>query len=445
MAEIVRMPKMSDTMTEGVVAKWHKNIGDSIKSGELVAEIETDKATMEFESFQEGVLLYCGVEEGKAAPVNAILAILGKAGEDYKPLLEQEQREAGGGKPGAGGGRREAGGGRREAGGGRPEAGGGKQVAVESAQVPVAPKKEPVAISAVAAAVGLSDSRIKASPLAKKLAETKGIDLSKIKGSGDGGRVVRRDVDWFKPGSFVASMGSMQDAVTEESFDEIAVSQMRKTIARRLAESKFSAPHFYLTMEIDMSRCTDSRESINAVTDSKISYNDFVIKAAAAALRQHPKVNSSWLGDHIRVNHHIHIGVAVAVEEGLLVPVVRFADSKTLSQINAEVKTYAQKAKDKKLQPSDWEGNTFTISNLGMFGIDEFTAIINPPDACILAVGGIKETPVIRNGKIARAHIMKVTLSCDHRIVDGVTGSKFLQTLKGFLENPVILLGQMSI
>jgi len=415
MAEIVRMPKMSDTMTEGVVAKWHKKVGDKIKSGELVAEIETDKATMEFESFQEGVLLYIGVQEGKSAPVDGILAILGKEGEDYKALLEKESAPA-------------------------PAAPAPAAAAPASAPVVKAPAAAPVTASAPA-----TDSRVKASPLAKKLAGDKGIDLTRIIGSGDGGRVVKRDVEWFKPGAFVAAPSMMPGAVTKESFEEIPVSQMRKTIARRLSESKFTAPHFYLTMEIDMDRCADARESINAVAGTKISFNDFVIKAAAAALRQHPKVNSSWLDDRIRINHHINIGVAVAVEEGLLVPVVRFADSKTLSQINAEVKEYAQKAKDKKLQPSDWEGNTFTISNLGMFGIDEFTAIINPPDACILAVGGIKETPAIKNGKITRSSVMKVTLSCDHRVVDGVTGAKFLQTLKGFLENPVLLLGQSSI
>ncbi|MBL7916130.1 MAG: pyruvate dehydrogenase complex dihydrolipoamide acetyltransferase [Bacteroidia bacterium] len=429
MAEIVRMPKMSDTMTEGVVAKWHKNVGDSVKSGELVAEIETDKATMEFESFQEGVLLFRGVEEGKAAPVNGILAILGKAGEDFKSLLDAEATTA---APAT------------------EEKAPAK--ASSKAPEPVAEKAKAVAqtpaakVSAAPAPVANNDdSRVKASPLAKKLANDKGIDLTKILGSGDGGRVVKRDIDWFKPGSFVSPTGMIQGAVTTESFEDFPVSQMRKTIARRLAESKFTAPHFYLTMEINMDRCVDARESINAVAGSKISFNDFVLKASAAALRQHPKVNSSWLEDKIRVNHHIHIGVAVAVEEGLLVPVVRFADSKTLSQINSEVKIFAQKAKDKKLQPADWEGNTFTISNLGMFGIDEFTAIINPPDACILAVGGIKETPVIKNGQIVPSHIMKVTLSCDHRVVDGATGAKFLQTLKGFLENPVVLLGQASI
>lgn len=426
MAEIVRMPKMSDTMTEGVVAKWHKNIGDMVKSGDLVAEIETDKATMEFESYQEGVLLYKGVEEGKSAPVDGILAIFGKAGEDYKSLLEIESS-----KPAA-----------------TPNLApiAAPVVASTPAPTPVvtAPTAKPVAAPVPVMAAN-DDSRVKASPLAKRLAMEKGIDLSRIPGSGDGGRVVKRDVDWFKPGMTPTMGRVVSSGITSESFEETPVSQMRKTIARRLSESKFTAPHFYLTMDICMDRCADARESINAVAGLKISFNDMVIKAAAAALRQHPKINSSWLEDRIRTNHHINIGVAVAVDEGLLVPVVRYADTKSLSEINAEVKTYAAKAKDKKLQPADWEGNTFTISNLGMFGIDEFTAIINPPDACILAVGGIRETPVLRNGQLMNTSMMKVTLSCDHRVVDGVTGSKFLQTLKGLLENPVILLGEASI
>ena len=424
MAEIVRMPKMSDTMTEGVVAKWHKNIGDMVKSGDLVAEIETDKATMEFESYQQGVLLYKGVEEGKSAPVDGILAIFGKAGEDYKALLEAESS-----KPAAAP---------------SPAPAAAPAPAVASTPAPV-PASAPKSVPAPAPAVVSDDSRVKASPLAKRLAMEKGIDLTRIPGSGDGGRVVKRDVDWFKPG-LVPTMGrAVASGITSESFEEVAVSQMRKTIARRLSESKNTAPHFYLTMDICMDRCADARESINAVAGLKISFNDMVIKAAAAALRQHPKINSSWLEDRIRINHHINIGVAVAVDEGLLVPVVRYADTKTLSDINAEVKIFATKAKEKKLQPSDWEGNTFTISNLGMFGIDEFTAIINPPDACILAVGGIRETPVLRNGQLTNSSMMKVTLSCDHRVVDGVTGSKFLQTLKGLLENPVILLGEASI
>lgn len=429
MAEIIRMPKMSDTMTEGVVAKWHKKVGDQIKSGDLVAEIETDKATMEFESYQNGTLLYIGVPEGKGAPVDAVLAVIGKQGEDYKSLLDEESKKESK-QPAAAEVKKEAS--ANEPVEAAPVVAEKKAASAPKITTPVAPAQQ-----------GSDDSRTKASPLAKKLAGEKGIDLSMLKGTGNGGRVVKRDIDWFKPGSFVS--GAPQTFVGTESFEEIPVSQMRKTIAKRLSESKFTSPHFYLTMEINMDRCVDARESINMVSPAKISFNDLVIKAAAAALRQHPKVNSSWLGDVIRVNHHIHIGVAVAVDEGLLVPVVRFADGKTLSQISSEVKDFSKRAADKKLQPSDWEGNTFTISNLGMLGIEEFTAIINPPDACILAVGGIKQAPTIVNGKLRIGNVMKVTLSCDHRVVDGVTGSKFLQTFKGLLENPVVLLGQNSI
>lgn len=415
-------------MTEGVVAKWHKKVGDTIKSGELVAEIETDKATMEFESYQEGVLLYRGVEEGKSAPVDGILAILGKAGEDFKTLLDAEHSKPVVKAP-------------------EPPPVPEPKKIVAVPDVAEKPKSAPAPASAPVAVTASGDGRLKASPLARRLANDKGIDLSRVMGSGEQGRIVKRDIDWFKPGMMSVSSGTAVSsaALTEESFDEVTVSQMRKTIAKRLSESKFTAPHFYLTMEVDMDNAISARDSINAVTGSKISFNDLIIKAAASALRQHPKVNSSWLGDKIRTNHHIHIGVAVAVEDGLLVPVVRFADSKTLRTINAEVKSFAQKAKDKKLQPSDWEGNTFTISNLGMYGIEEFTAIINPPDACILAVGGIQEKPVVKNGQIVAGNVMKVTLSCDHRVVDGVSGSEFLRTFKGLLENPVILLGEMSI
>jgi pyruvate dehydrogenase E2 component (dihydrolipoamide acetyltransferase) len=423
MAEIVRMPKMSDTMTEGVVAKWHKKVGDRVKSGELVAEIETDKATMEFESYQEGVLLYIGVPEGKAAPVDGILAILGREGEDYKPLLDAEGSKKTETK-------------KEEA---KPEQ--KKEEAKPKDEAKPATSKQP-AVQPKAAPIATMDSKLKASPLAKRLAEERGINLSNLKGSGESGRIVKRDIEWYKPGMFVQSELS---AVKEESFEEIPVSQMRKTIAKRLSESKFTAPHFYLTVEIDMDNLMAARESVNAVTESKISFNDFVVKAASIALRQHPKVNASWHGDIIRLNHHIHIGVAVAVEEGLLVPVVRFADSKTLREINQEVKTFAQKAKDKKLQPQDWEGNTFTISNLGMYGIEEFTAIINSPDSCILAVGGIMQKPVVKGGEIIPGNTMKVTLSCDHRAVDGATGAEFLQTFKALMENPVVMLGLTAI
>lgn len=432
MAEIVRMPKMSDTMTEGVVVKWHKKIGDTIKNGDLVAEIETDKATMEFESYQAGTLLYIGIEEGKSAPVDSILAIIGKAGEDYKELLAKEEAVSAAAKPMA-----------------------ASVNAATTSPVPAATVSSPP-VSVPAPSISApkvqeimstvnGDERLKVSPLAKRLAAEKGIDLGMLKGSGEHGRIVKRDIDWFKPGTFVQSSPLVAGAVTKESFDEVAISQMRKTIARRLGESKFTAPHFYLTMDIDMDEVVRARESVNQVTTVKISYNDFVVKAAATALRQHPAVNSSWLGDRIRFNHHIHMGIAVAVDDGLLVPVVRFADSKTLSQIAVEVKEFAKKAKEKKLQPQDWEGNTFTISNLGMFNIEEFTAIINPPDACILAVGAIKQIPVVKNGTIQPGHVMKVTLSCDHRVVDGVVGSKFLNTFKALLENPVVLLGQGNI
>jgi pyruvate dehydrogenase E2 component (dihydrolipoamide acetyltransferase) len=426
MAEIVRMPKMSDTMTEGVVVKWHKQVGDAVKSGELVAEIETDKATMEFESYSAGTLLYQGVQEGKAIPVDGILAVMGKPGEDFKALLEEANKQA--------------------AEVAKPTEKKTEAPAPKPAAAPApAPKPAPVSAPAVAAPTSNGTDRLKASPLAKKLAQDRGIDLSMLKGSGDHGRIVRRDIEWFKPGSFVQSGTMAPGTITEERYEEVAVSQMRKTIARRLSESMFTAPHFYLTMDIDMDEAIKAREAVNQVASVKVSFNDFVIKACAAALRQHPAVNSSWLGDRIRYNQHINIGVAVAVEEGLLVPVVRYADGKTLSQISTEVRDYAQRAKDKKLQPADWEGNTFTISNLGMFNIEEFTAIINPPDACILAVGAIKQVPVVKNGAIVPGNIMRVTLSCDHRVVDGVVGSKFLNTVKVLLENPVILLGQQSI
>ena len=424
MAEIVKMPKLSDTMTEGVVSKWHKNVGDTVKNGDLLAEIETDKATMEFESFQDGVLLYRGIEEGQATPVDAVLAILGKAGEDYKPLLEEYNK--GMAKP-------------AEEAAPAAEAPKAETATEEVKAAPVAEKK----IVATAAPASKeestsADGRLKASPLAKALAEDKGINLNTVKGSGDGGRVVKRDIENYKGG--YVSLASM-----EESYTEVPVSQTRKTIAKRLAESKFSAPHFYVTMDIEMDRCMDAREAINKIAGVKISFNDFVIKAAAAALKDNPKVNSSWLGDRIRYNNHIHIGMAVAVEDGLLVPVIRFADAKTLSQIATETKDLGGKAKDKKLQPADWEGNTFTISNLGMFGVEEFTAIINPPDSCILAIGGIKAVPVVKNGQIVPGNMMRVTLSCDHRSVDGALAAKFLVSLKNYLENPVLLLGMASI
>ena len=416
MAEIVRMPKLSDTMTDGTVAAWHKKVGDKVKSGELLAEIETDKATMEFESYVDGILLYIGVQKGETVAVDALLAVFGKEGEDVSAIVAAE-----GAAPAA----------KEEA----PAA----VAPAPSAAVVEAPKavvaQAPVAAahSPAAAPVPFNDGRMRVSPLAKKLAEDKGLPLQYIPGSGDGGRIVRRDIDAFMAGA------SVQSASAVESYTEENVSQMRKTIARRLAESKFTAPHFYLTMEINMGRAVEARAAMNTATGSKVSFNDMVVKATALALKQHPKVNSSWQGDTIRYNHHVHMGIAVAVEEGLLVPVVRFADTKTLAQINQEVKTFAEKARTKKLQPSDWEGNTFTISNLGMFGIEEFTAIVNPPDACILAVGAIREVPVVKNGAVVPGHTMKLTLSCDHRVVDGASGSAFLQTLKAMLEEPVLM------
>lgn len=408
MAEIVRMPKLSDTMTEGVVAAWHKKVGDKVKAGDLLAEIETDKATMEFESFQEGVLLYIGVEKGKSAPVNSILAILGKEGEDTSAILAAE-------------------------------------AAAPAVETTVSANKKSAEKLVAAASVSTpeatatsssKESRIKASPLAKSLAKEKGIDLSTVVGTGDGGRIIKRDIENLQP----ASQAESVSMAGKESFTDVPVSQMRKTIARRLSESKYTAPHFYLTIEIDMDQVLQARKSLNEQLNEKISVNDFVIKASAMALRKHPSVNASWLGDVIRYNHHVHVGVAVAIADGLVVPVVRFADTKSLTQISAEVKQYAQKAKDKKIQPEDMQGNTFSISNLGMYGIDDFTAIINPPDACIMAVGGIKQMPVVKNGQVVPGNIMKVTLSCDHRVVDGATGAEFLRTFKQMLENPVMML-----
>jgi pyruvate dehydrogenase E2 component (dihydrolipoamide acetyltransferase) len=430
MAEIVRMPKLSDTMEEGVVAEWHKKVGDKVKSGELLAEIETDKATMEFESFQDGVLLHIGVETGASAPVDSILAILGKEGEDIQELLDQE---------GSGKGAEQEPEEKEDAEAPKAEDKDEKEDKKKEEKVE-APKKESTTDQKEEKTTS-SDGRIKASPLARSMAAEKGIDLSDVKGTGDNGRIVQRDIENYTPSKSTKATSGSSAPAGEERYTEENVSQMRKTIAKRLSESKFSAPHFYLTMEIDMGHAMKQRKSINeALAPAKVSFNDLVIKAAAAALRKHPKVNAAWLGDKIRYNEHVHIGVAVAVDEGLLVPVVRFADTKSLIQINEEVKDYAEKARNKKLQPSDWEGNTFTISNLGMFGIEEFTAIINPPDACIMAVGTIIEKPVVKNGEIVVGHTMKVTLSCDHRAVDGAVGSAFLQTFKKYMENPVLMI-----
>ncbi len=419
MAEVVRMPKLSDTMTEGVVAEWHKKIGDQVESGEVLAEIETDKATMEFESFQDGVLLHIGIEKGTTAAVDSILAILGEEGEDISSILEAEKT-----------------------GGNTPKESLKAEAPVAQKEnkpaAPVAePKPSPAPTTDHKAVHSNENGRVKASPLAKALAKEKGIDINAVHGSGDGGRVIKRDVDEYTPS---ASNSFPSASIGVESYTEEPVSQMRKVIASRLAESKFTAPHFYLTLDIDMDNAISSRKTMNASGDVKVSFNDMVVKATALALKKNPKVNSSWLGDKIRYNEHVNIGVAVAVTDGLLVPVVRFADTKGFAQIGAEVKDFAERARNKKLQPEDWAGNTFTISNLGMFGIEEFTAIINPPDSCILAVGGIKQVPVVKNGNVVPGNVMKVTLSCDHRVVDGASGAAFLQTLKGFLENPVTML-----
>ena len=423
MAEIVRMPKLSDTMTEGVVATWHKKVGDEVESGELLAEIETDKATMDFESFQDGVLLHIGVETGATAPVDSILCILGKKGEDIKRILadadknviikDKESVPAPSSSP--------------------------APVEIVAPAVPVAPVVPVVPVAPVPSPLPATplatNTRVIASPLAKKLADQLGLSLDRIPGSGEGGRVVKRDVENFK----MAGATGMP-VMTQEKFTEVGVSQMRKTIARRLAESKFTAPHFYLSISVDMSNAMQARKAINDQGLYKVSINDMVVKATAVALRKHPAVNSSWLEDRIRYNEHVNIGVAVAVEDGLLVPVVRFADGKSFATIGEEVRDFAGRAKAKTLEPKDWEGSTFTISNLGMFGIENFTAIINPPDACILAIGGISNVPVVKNDEVVPGHVMKVTLSCDHRVVDGATGAAFLQEFKKLLENPVLML-----
>jgi pyruvate dehydrogenase E2 component (dihydrolipoamide acetyltransferase) len=425
-ATVIRMPKMSDTMTEGTIVAWHKKEGDTVKSGDILAEVETDKATMDLEAYEEGTLLYVGVKEGEAVAVDAVIAVIGEKGANFKVLVD--------GAAGGGGASADA------------------------------PANAATDLSYAGGSENGHDAggRVKASPLAKAIAEEKGIDLKQVQGTGPEGRIVKADVESFKPGAPAnpaatpapqLAAASAQPALTPAAsqpapaapapagdYEDVPVSQMRKTIARRLSESLFTAPHFYLTMEINMDKAMKLRGDVNAVASAKVSFNDFVIKAAALALKQHPNVNSAWLGDKIRKYKYVNIGVAVAVDEGLLVPVVRNADQKTLSTIAGEVKEMAGKAKDKKLQPKDWEGSTFSISNLGMFGIDEFTAIINPPDSCILAVGAIKQSVAFDGDVPKPVNIMKVTLSCDHRVVDGATGAAFLQTLKGFLEDPMKML-----
>ncbi|MFS2188588.1 2-oxo acid dehydrogenase subunit E2 [Mucilaginibacter sp. Mucisp84] len=550
MAEVVKMPKMSDTMTEGVLAKWHKKVGDKVKSGDVLAEIETDKATMDFESYQDGTLLYIGIQEGAAAPVDSVIAILGKEGEDYKSLLDQA------GSGAAAEPVKEAAPAADKAPAATPapaapkvdlssipatvirmpllsdtmtegtiekwnfkvgdkvkaddsladvatdkatmevvgyEAGtllyigvkegeaakvndiiaivgkegtditpllqdGGSAPAAAEAAPATETKTEATATAPATETSNTDDSRVKASPLARKIAKDKGINLNDVKGSAEGGRIIKKDVEEYTPSAKPAAAPVTEAAPAaapaaaakapivlptftgEEKFSERPVTQMRKAISRRLSESLFTAPHFYVTMSIDMDQAIVARTRMNEIAPVKISFNDFVVKACAVALRQHPAINSSFLGDKIRTNEHVHVGVAVAVDEGLLVPVIKFADGKSLSHISVEVKEFAGKAKSKKLQPNEMEGSTFTISNLGMFGVDEFTAIINTPNACILAVSGIQAVPVVKNGAVVPGNIMKVTLSADHRVVDGATAAAFLQTLKQLLEEPVRLL-----
>ncbi len=431
MAEVIRMPRMSDTMEEGVIVGWLKKVGDSLEPGDVLAEVETDKATMELESFQEGILLYIGVEEGPV-PVNGILAVIGEEGEDYKEALAAAEGSEGASSTES------------------------KEAASESKEATKTAAPE-VAVATEQPAATNDNSRVKASPLAKKIAQDSGLDLATINGSGDNGRIVKKDVEaYLKQPSTPSAPATPAAKPTEEAkgpavapftfggngqaAEEVPVSQMRKVIARRLGESKFSAPHFYLTIEVEMSKAMATRKQLNEIAPTRISYNDLVVKSCAVALRQHPAINSSWLGDKIRINKEINVGVAVAVPDGLLVPVIRHADMKSLSQINVEVKELAGKAKEKRLQPDQMQGNTFTISNLGMFDIDEFTAIINPPDACILAVGSIAEKPIVKDGELAVGNIMKLTLSCDHRVVDGASGARFLQTVKSMLEDPIRLL-----
>lgn len=418
--EVINMPRLSDTMEEGTVAKWLKKEGDKVEEGDILAEIETDKATMEFESFYEGILLKIGLQEGETAKVDSLLAIIGPEGTDVSSIVKS--------------------------GGAKPKTSKASKPAKENASAEKTEEKD----QDVKPAQAQDGARIFVSPLARKMAEDKGIDLSQVKGSGENGRIVKKDIESFKPSEKAApaAEGKKEEVSTvkpyvpagEEEFEEIKNSQMRKTIAKRLGESKFTAPHYYLTIEVNMEIAMASRKQINEIPDVKVSFNDMVIKASAMALRKHPRVNSQWTGDATKIAKHIHMGVAVAVEDGLVVPVLKYADQMSMTQIGAQVKDLAGKARNKKLQPQEMEGSTFTVSNLGMFGITEFTSIINQPNSAILSVGAIVEKPVVKNGQIVVGNTMKVTLACDHRTVDGATGAAFLQTLKSYLENPVTML-----
>jgi pyruvate dehydrogenase E2 component (dihydrolipoamide acetyltransferase) len=438
MDEVVLMPRLSDTMEEGVIASWHKNVGDAVKKGEVLADIETDKATMELESYKNGTLLYIGAQKGEKIPVNALLCIIGEKGKVDVDAIVAAVKDGG----------KESG----ESQNSKTKSQKGSATANTSESKQGSGIKDPETTTVVETST--SNGRVKASPLAKRLAKEKGVDLKLVHGSGDGGRITKSDIDNFKesaagpstspgrePGVRTTIPIKQFDAATaEEGYTDIPNSQMRGVIAKRLGESKFSAPHFYLTMEINMENAISARTQLNEVSPVKISFNDLIVKATALALRQHPAVNASWMGDKIRRWSHIHIGIAVAIEDGLIVPVIRFADQKTLPQIAGEAKELAGKAKTKKLQPNEFTGNTFTISNLGMMDIEEFTAIINPPDSCIMAVGRIKEIVVKKPEGFGVSNVMKITMSCDHRSVDGATGAAFLQTFKKYLENPVMML-----
>jgi pyruvate dehydrogenase E2 component (dihydrolipoamide acetyltransferase) len=419
--EVVTMPRLSDTMTEGTVAKWLKKVGDAVEEGDILAEIETDKATMEFESFHQGTLLYIGVEEGNSAEVDSVLAVIGEKDTDLSPYMKTLKAK------------------KTSSVNETPEKEEKKTAPVAASASTAESQKAAPALAAPVAVKSSSNGRLIASPLARKLAAERNINLQQVNGSGEGGRIIKRDIENFTPG---AGAGAQMPFVPsgQESFEEVANSQMRKVIARRLGESKFTAPHYYLNVEFDMDNAIAFRNQYNSVPDVKISFNDIVVKATALALKQHPQVNSQWFDDRIKKNHHVHIGVAVAVEDGLLVPVLRFADEQSLTQIGSQVKDFAGRARNKKLTPEEMEGSTFTISNLGMFGITDFTSIINQPNSAILSVGAIVQKPVVKDNSIVVGNTMKLTLACDHRTVDGATGAMFLQTLKEYIENPVTML-----
>ncbi len=420
-ATVVRMPLLSDTMKEGKIVAWNKKVGDKVKSDDVLAEVETDKATMEVMGYADGTLLYIGVKEGEAAKINDIIAIVGKEGTDVQPYLDAPA-------------------------GGQQQAAPAADNKTQQTATTAAPQQQNTTNNNNQQQSSGGDSRVKASPLAKKMAEDKGIDISQVSGSGDNGRIIKRDVDNFQPSQAkavtpkAAGVAVTAAPIGQEGYTDTPVTQMRKIIAERLGQSKFTAPHFYLRMTIKMDKAMEARKAINDVSPVKISFNDLIIKACAMALRQHPDVNSSWMGDVIRHNQHIHIGNAVALDEGLIVPVIKFADQKSMSQIAEESKALAEKARNKKLQPPEFTGNTFTVSNLGMMDIDEFIAIINSPASCILAIGKIEAAPVVENNQVVIRQLLKLTLSCDHRTVDGAVGARFMQTLKAYLENPVTML-----